>query len=219
MSKLNSDGFFKLGQFFQGFDLLNPLPVAVGLLFLQRMTRQIHPYVVQMLLGEQTAGEDFVRLLNAGIEIHGAHEGLVAVGHGVFQIRIVAQVGPVSVQHKVLQPQRLGQDGEMLILDDGGSISGESAFLQVGEHKEEMDAGEKFDDGVAQILESFVMHDVGEFLLFLPHLGHDVDEGIDAAFPRIDEMNAAIAVIRLTNAAVGQGVTSVIRIGTVVHAV
>ena len=84
MSELYSNGFFELRQLLQGFDPLNPLPVAIGFLFLQRMTRQIHPYVIQMFFGEQTASEDLVRLLNARIEIHGTHQGLVTVGHGVF---------------------------------------------------------------------------------------------------------------------------------------
>ena len=131
----------------------------------------------------------------------------------------MAQVGPVCVQHKVLQAKLLSQNGQMLILNDGGSISGEPAFFQVGKHEEEMDTGEEFNDGVAQILESFVMHDIGELLLLLPHLGHDVDESVDPAFPRVDKMNAAVAIVGLTDAAIGQRVASVIRIRSIVHAI
>ena len=219
MGKLDSDGFFELGQLLQRLDLLDPVSVAVGLLLLQRMAGQIHPNVVEMLFGKQASGEDLVGLLDARVEIDGSHQRLVAIGHGVLEVRVVAQVRPVGVQHKVLKAQFLGQNGEMLILDDGGSIGGQSALLQVGEHEEEVDAGEEFDDGVAQILEPLVVHNVGEFLLLLPHFRHDVDERVDAPLARIDEMDAAIAVVGLPNAAVGQGVAGVIRVRPVVDAV
>ena len=51
-----------------------------------------------------------VGLVDAAVEVDGAHESLEAVGHGVTHLCVVAEVRPVRVQHVVLKTQRFGEN-------------------------------------------------------------------------------------------------------------
>jgi hypothetical protein len=64
----------------------------------------------------------------------------------------------------------------MLVLNEGCPISGESSFLQIRKHVEQVHRGHELDDGVAQELETFVVSDLRLGLASLAETGHDTEE-------------------------------------------
>ena len=46
------------------------------------------------------------------------------------------------------------------------------------------------------------------------HLGHDINQGVNTAFARIYRMDLFVAILWLSNATVGQGVSHVVGVGT-----
>lgn len=218
--ELHSDRVLKLGQSLQEREGLDPLPVASDLLLLKRMRRVVHPDVEQFVLAhEQRVREHLIGDGNVPVEVQRPHEGLEAVGHSVPQFEIVAQVRAVGVQHELVELQILGEEREVLILDDGRPISGQTALLQIGEHVVQVDGGEELDDGVAEELEALVVGDVRLRLLDFAQPRHDVDERVDAALPRVHVVDATVAVLGLADAAVRERIASVVGVRAKVLAV
>ena len=91
------------------------MSVTVRLLSLEWMSLESPPNAMQIVVvvwsSEQRLGEDSVRYVDSAIEKDGAHHSLEAVGHGVPQFGVVTKVVSVRVQHVLLQPHFLGQDG------------------------------------------------------------------------------------------------------------
>ena len=67
------------------------------------------PSLTNRVCSKESFRENDVSLIDAAVQVDGPHQGLETVGHGVSHLRIVAQVGPVGVQHVVLQAQSFGQ--------------------------------------------------------------------------------------------------------------
>lgn len=106
----------------------------------------------------------------------------------------------------------------------------------------QMDRSQEFDYSVSQKFKSFIVGNVGFRLLFftseirgklvqrkkkeektiyglLPQPRHDVDQSIDATFSSVHIMNTSVAVLWLTDTAVGQRITGVIWVGTKIFTV
>jgi hypothetical protein len=80
----------------------------------------------------------------------------------------------------------LGKQSKMLILHNGSPVGCKTAFLQIREHKEEVDRGDKFNNSIPQKLESFVVRDIGLRFQFLSRQRHDVDQSVDTYTHKID---------------------------------
>ena len=63
-----------------------------------------------LICSEESLGKHLVGIVDAAVEVDGAHESLEAVGHGVTHLCDVAEVRPVGVQHVVLKTQRFGEN-------------------------------------------------------------------------------------------------------------
>ena len=82
-----------------------------------------------------------------------------------------------------------------------------------------MNGCEKFDDCITEEFQSFIVSDIGLGFRLLAQTGHDVDKRVDAALACVHVVDAPVAVFRLPDAAVGERVARVIRIGTEILAI
>ncbi len=70
---------------------LDPVPVALRLLHLQRVMSQLRPRLEELRIGaKESVGEDPVSLVDSAVEEDRTHHGLEAVGHSVAKFGIVA---------------------------------------------------------------------------------------------------------------------------------
>lgn len=74
----------------------------------------------------------------------------------------------------------LCQDRQVLVLHQSGSVGGQSSFLEIPEHVEQMNGSYELDDGISQELKPLVVVDVGLSLVFFAKPWHDADESVDA---------------------------------------
>jgi hypothetical protein len=56
-------------------------------------------------------------LFEPGIQKDGGHQRLKGIGHRMAQIRLMAQVGSMRVNHKMLEAESIGQSGQVPVLD------------------------------------------------------------------------------------------------------
>ena len=98
VGELDPDLLLKGHHLFQDGERLDPMAVAPRLLHLEGVRVELGPRLVQARLrSEQGLGEHLVRLVDAAVQVDGAHQGLEAVGHGVTQFCVMAQVRPMGV--------------------------------------------------------------------------------------------------------------------------
>ena len=70
------------------------------------------------------------------------------------ELAVVAGVAAVGVERVVVEAA--DEDGEVLVLDHGGSGGCEAALLQVGEHVEQVDRGDELHHRVPEELQPLV---------------------------------------------------------------
>uniref|UniRef100_A0A182Q3E9 Uncharacterized protein n=1 Tax=Anopheles farauti TaxID=69004 RepID=A0A182Q3E9_9DIPT len=207
------DRVLEAGERFQHLERLDVMPIAHRFLLLQRMRRIVHPDAPQrVILLEQGVRKDPIGHLDATVEQQRTHQRLETVGQCVPQLQLVAKVGPVRVQHELLQVQLLRQHGQMLVLHDRRPVRRQPALLQVREHVKQMDGGDELHHRIAEKLEPLVVRDVAVRLVLLAEPRHDADERVDAALARVHVVYLPVAVLRLPDATVREAVPRVVRI-------
>ena len=105
-------------------------------------------------------------IVGVGLRIHliqknSTHDCLETVCHSVPQLGVVTKVVAVCVEHVFLQAKFLGQDGQVVVLNQGRSVSCEAALLKVWEHVVKVNRGDELDHCVAKKLKTLVVPDLG----------------------------------------------------------
>lgn len=97
--------------------------------------------------------------LNSSVEEQRSHQSLEAVGHGVPQLQVVAQIRAVRVQHKLVQVEGARQQSEVLVLNNSRTVRRQPALLQVREQVEQVNRREELHHSVAEKLQPLVVRD------------------------------------------------------------
>lgn len=69
------------------------------------------------ILIEESVSKNSIALFEPGIQKEGGHQRLKGIGHRMAQIRLMAQVGSMRVNHKMLEAESIGQSGQVPVLD------------------------------------------------------------------------------------------------------
>ena len=128
----------------------------------------------------------------------------------------MTEITAMSIQHVLVQTQTSSQDCQVLVLNHGSSVGGQTPLLQVRKHVEQVHGGDELHHGVPQELQPLIVLHLGLSLPLLTEHGHDADQSVDATLPGVLIVDLLVAILRLSDATVGEGVPDVVRVGPVV---